>query len=191
MRCSRALALLLLALPASVGCFSGHLLEASRIHEQVLAYDQAHRSDDRLLLDYRVRLQDRKGALLGVERRAVALRIEDLQRDPELSVDVFPVEALEAGDALREGAQPIAVVTDAKPPSGHAPELRVSVEENRHTGFALVGAGLGAARFHSGALRRSRYAWWGWALVPFVAPVDLVLPVVLVPTALPFFVLDE
>ena len=59
----RVILLLVIVFPSS-GCFTGHLLEASRIRESVQEYQLAYRDSGRLVLGYRVRLEGADGQLL-------------------------------------------------------------------------------------------------------------------------------
>lgn len=152
---ARALALALVALFAS-GCMTGHLLDAGRRREEVVAYHDAFIVDDRLVLGYRARVSDDHGAPLGMRElwAAVALAVLRAPRVPP--VDAFPVAWLEG-----------------PPAAGARARLEIDRADGRDTSFVLDdGAGTAYARFYSGALTRIHTAPWVYPLLPLAVVAD-------------------
>jgi hypothetical protein len=166
------------------------LLEVARIDERVLVYEQAQLTGDRLRVAYRVSLYDRNGRERSVARRAAVLQLADLRAEPAFAVEALPVEPVRADAVSSHGESvPIVPAAEAKPVS--APRLVVRSEGGRHTGFDLLSPGAPRARLESGALHRSRYAYWVYPLLPMTAALDLLLLVPELCASPPLFLVNE
>ena len=175
------LALLVLIPVLCSGCFTGHLLEQSRIRESVQEYEIAYRDSGRLVLGYRALLEDAGGVSLGFRQRAAAVPLWTLRASPPLQVDAFPVERLRLRD-LSPQARPIGESS-----------LQMEVDgSDRHVGFWWSEDELEEPfHFHSGALNQSHHAWWAYPILPLTVAIDLLLLVPQIPAASPLFLSGE
>ncbi len=157
------------------------------------SYETAALEGERVLVEYDADLVDASGRLLGTERRAAAIERRALGASPEIPVDSFPVEAIEAGAELGAGGRPLRLVPEgAFAAIGEAPILELIREDGRDRGFHLVtGDGRREGVFRSEALSRNRTAWWVYALVPFSAALDAALFPVQVVSVAPFFLAGD
>jgi len=189
--CSRALrrvaALLMLLLVP--GCTTGMLLQDGRYHEQVARYEVAYVDDERLLLGYEVVLGDREGHARGSERREVAIALDALRANPETPVEQFEVVDVRIIEALHEGDQKLAVLTNGGQPPAAGYLAVEGVDAPK--GFRLMLPGETPGRLYSGALYRVHHEWWVYPLLPLTAVTDFVSLPLQLAVAPPLFVMGE
>lgn len=173
---SRAWLALLLVACALPGCWTGHLLESARRRESAQRFEAAFVAGQRLTLDYRVAVRDRRGRELRQADRRAAVALSDLVQQPELALDAVRVDF----DPSEPAGKPVALLRDAEralPVT--ALVLRVAREAGRDV-VLQVEAGdpvSGIGRLRAGSLTRDRTAPWVWPLVPFAVALDVaVLP---------------
>lgn len=175
------------------GCWTGRVYERGRIRESVLSYDQAMLDGDRIVVAYTVELVDADGALLETGRRIVGIPRGAIAAVPEVPVDAFPFEVLDADLGLEIQGQPIPLVQESREADPRdTPWLEVIAGQERPRGFYVnTGAAIRDGFFRSEALYRDRTAWWVYVLVPFSAAVDVALLPLQVVSVAPFFVLGD
>jgi hypothetical protein len=165
------------------GCWTGHLVEAGRMREEVVTYHAAAVDGERLRLDYTVERVDARQRPRGTKERSAIVAVADLAANPAYPVDAFPVERVSSGS--RGGREiPVMLVSSRNQTSpvvagasSSSFVMEIDGQGVRHDGFRLCGtSGRGCVgHFHSAALHRDYIVWWVYPLAPLTLGVDAVL----------------
>jgi len=175
-------ALAVLAVGAQ-GCLSGHLLDAARRRERVIAYREAFTDGSRLLVRYTAEVTNDAGEPVERHDRWATIALDDLRAPEPPAVEAFPV-GRGAPEAPRRRGQPVPlwVAEDGTPATAlSAPALQIRSIDGRHVSFVFRDASSvdGCRPFYSAALTRVSTNRWFYPLLPLTLAVDAVADPVL------------
>ena len=164
---------------STLGCVSGHVVEAARRHEQVVEFQKACRDDSHLCLRYSARQSTEFGDEVRRQDREATIALEELQNSAGRPVDEIVVEPQVAAGAWQR-CRPVSI---ARLPGGDSPgsEAWVVKLEPEKRPIPLP----------KGAFARHSTAAWAWVVMPAALAADAVVSPPLVILAFPVFAFGD
>jgi hypothetical protein len=180
----------ILCVGALGGCATGGLAAIGRRSERVVEFEDAYSDGTRLWLVYESETRNADDEFVRRDRRAVSLRIADLDPGLGLPVEEVPFERIAPEKVPRPRLRPLTLTRDAKVVQ---PAIVIAGPRAAPRGFLLAnldGAAADAA-FRSETLFRYRRAPWALALIPPAALWDTAAVPALMLLGIPLFGFTE
>lgn len=167
--CSAAL----LVLSGSLGCVTGHLIDAGQRYEKVARFESACVVGDHLFVEYTARLEASRGELVSEHLRVATVSLREVGTVPPPPVDTVTVEWVEGPEnCLEIGAS--RVQRDGKP-------FALVIEDDRSDPITV----------YSGTFTRSTTALWIVPIFPLTVAADAVATIPLALLATPYLFFAE